>query len=581
MFSQLTIRARVWLIVVVSVAAIVGLGVTLLSQARVQFMEQLEQGSVNQVQMVHDLLRGLNQQVLDGQLTETEARRLGRFVVNNSVVDERNYLLLYHRLGQILAHPFRGVDSALDTEAQVLESMDAQAMTEEQRLEQSGYREPDPRMTDIISSYTGPGLTGFAEYLYHPENIFGHRILTYVDDPLAHPEAEVRRVYSELFEPWDWVIIHGIFTDDVNAVFWRWALNIAALMLIILLVLCAGALTLTRSITKPLMTTRAYMADIAQGSGDLSRRLAEDGRDELSDLGRGFNTFVGKLSDMIRQVLQTNAQITEKSTQFAEMINRTAGRSASQLDETEMLASSTTELSSSLSDVASGARTSVDAASQARQATEDASEAVSRTNSSVMSLSESLTVIQGKVHDMSTHNAKVNTVLDVIRGIAEQTNLLALNAAIEAARAGEQGRGFAVVADEVRSLAKKTQDSTQEINSIIQELENNTSQIVSSMDNGVDMSRECAETAASANALLGSVLESVELITERSQDIAASVKQQSDVTDEIASSSVKIAGEGRLNAEDYQKCQEYHEEVRQLLASLDNLMRQFKLGQVT
>lgn len=578
MFSQLTIRARVWLIVVVCVAAIIGLGVTLLSQARVQFMGQLEQGSVNQVQMVHDLLRGLHQQVLDGQLSETEARRLGRFVINNSVVDERNYLLLYHRLGQILAHPFRGVDSALDTEAQVRASMSTEVLTEEQRLEQSGYREPDPRMTDIIASFTGPGLTGFAEYRYHPENIFGHRILTYVDDPLAHPEAEVRRVYSELFEPWDWVIIHGMFTDDVNAVFRRWSLNVAAIMLLILLVLCIGAFYLTRSITRPLMTTRAYMVDIAQGSGDLSRRLSEDGRDELSDLGRGFNTFVGKLSDIIRQVLQTNAQVTEKSAQFAEMISRTAGRSASQLAETEMLASSTTELSSSLSDVANGAQGSVEAASQAKRATEEASEAVSRTNNSVMALSGSLATIQGKVHEMSSHNKKVNTVLDVIRGIAEQTNLLALNAAIEAARAGEQGRGFAVVADEVRSLARKTQDSTQEINNIIHELESNTGQIVSSMDDGVDMSRECAQTAASANTLLGSVLESVAQITERSQDIAASVRQQSDVTDEIASSSVKIAGDGRLNAEDYQKCQEYHEEVRGLLESLDELMRQFRLG---
>ncbi len=578
MFSQLTIRMRVWLIVVVSVIAILGLSLTLLSQARAKFIEQLEQGSVNQVTMVHDLLRGLHQRVLDGELTDAEAKQMGRFIINNTVVDERNYLLLFHRLGQILAHPMRGVDSALDTEAQVRESIEAQQITEEQRLRESGYREPDPRMTDIIASFTGSSLTGFSEYLYHPENIFGHRILTFVDDPLAHPEAEIRRVYSELFVPWDWVIIHGMFTDDVNAEFWRWAANAAVLILLILLVLCGGGFYLTRSITTPLMKTRAYMVDIAQGSGDLSRRLEQDGRDELSDLGRGFNTFVGKLSDIIRQVLQTNGTIAEKSAQFAEMIDRTAKRSASQLDETEMLASSTTELSSSLADVAEGANSSVEAASEAKGATEKATDAVSRTNESVMLLSQSLTTIQSKVHDMSSHNAKVNTVLDVIRGIAEQTNLLALNAAIEAARAGEQGRGFAVVADEVRSLAQKTQDSTQEINSIIQQLEENTSQIVESMDEGVKMSQSCAETAESANSLLGTVLEAVAQITDRNQLIAASVQQQSDVTDEIARSSVKIAGDGRLNAEDYQKCQAYHEEVRKLLASLDELMRQFKLG---
>jgi methyl-accepting chemotaxis protein len=578
MFSTLTIRKKVWLLVAFSVIALVGVSATLLSQARERFMGQLEQGSVNQVQMVVGLLEGLQAQVRAGELTDSEAKARGRFIINNTAVSERNYLLLYHELGQILAHPFRGVDSALDTEAQVRQALRDAATTEEERLENNGYRDPSPTMPEIISSFTGPGLTGFAEYAYYPEAEFGYHVLTYTDHPLAHPESEVRRVYAERFEPWDWVVIHGLFEDDVNAEFMDWAFNAALLVLVILVILFAGAFYLSRSITGPLLRTRDYMEDIAQGSGDLSRRLDADGRDELSQLGAGFNTFVGKLSDIIRQVLNTNAEVTKKSEQFSEMINRTSQRSSSQLDETEMLASSTTELSSSLSDVASGAQSSVGAASEAKTATEKATDAVSRTNESVQLLADSLKSIQQKVHDMSTHNEKVNTVLDVIRGIAEQTNLLALNAAIEAARAGEQGRGFAVVADEVRSLAQKTQDSTQEINTIIQELENNTSLIVRSMDDGVRMSGDCQETASSANNLLSSVLESVALITERSEEIASSVKQQSDVTDEIAKSSVKIAGDGRLNVEDYQKCQEYHEEVRHLLTSLDQLVGQFKLG---
>jgi methyl-accepting chemotaxis protein len=169
-------------------------------------------------------------------------------------------------------------------------------------------------------------------------------------------------------------------------------------------------------------------------------------------------------------------------------------------------------------------------------------------------------------------------VLEVIQGIAEQTNLLALNAAIEAARAGEQGRGFAVVADEVRSLAQKTQASTHEINTIIQNLQDNTAQIVTAMDGGVSLSKECVGTANSANELLQSVLGSVALITERSRDIASAVTQQSEVTDGIAKSSVKIAGDGRLNTDDYLECQQYQREINEMLRSLDELMSQFKLG---
>jgi len=320
------------------------------------------------------------------------------------------------------------------------------------------------------------------------------------------------------------------------------------------------------------------MKDIAEGSGDLSRRLSDSGQDEPAELARGFNTFVGKLSSIIRQVLETNQEVTQKSKQFSVMIERTAHRSAAQLTETEMLASSRTELSSSLADVADGAQGRVEAATEADGATQKATMAVSKTRTSVEKLSGSLSSIQQKVHDMRNHNEKVNSVLEVIKGIAEQTNLLALNAAIEAARTGEQARGFAVVADEVRSLAQKTQSSTQEINIIIENLQANTSEIVSAMDNGVSLSRDFVGAANSANELLGSVLESAELIANCNRDIAAAVKQQSDVTDEIAKSSVKIAGDGKLNADDYKDCQNYHRDVNALLVSLNELVGQFRLG---
>ena len=578
MFSNFTIRTRIGLIVVVSFIAILGLSLMLLLQARERFMDQLRDGSVNQVRMIHGALEGLYERVQRGELSDAEAKRLGRFMINSTMIDERNYLLLYHRLGQLLAHPVRGTDAALDTDAQVLQSLRATETTEAQRLAQNGYRDPAPTMPEIIRRYNGDSYTGFSEYLYYPEQEFGYRLLTYTDDPLAHPRADLKTVYSELFAPWGWVIIHGLYEDDIRAEFFRWAASSAVIIVLMLLALGVAAYFLSSSITMPLRKAEAYMQDIARGSGDLSRRLEESGNDELSKLGSSFNIFVSKLADIIRQVLTTNSEVTGKSAQFSQMIERTAGRSAAQLEETELLASSTTELSSSLADVADGAQTSVDAAREANGATQKATEAVSSTRASVEKLSGSLSNIQQKVHDMRDHNEKVHSVLEVIQGIAEQTNLLALNAAIEAARAGEQGRGFAVVADEVRSLAQKTQSSTLEINTIIQNLQDNTTQIVSAMDQGVSLSRECVGSANTANQLLDSVLASVQLIAERSRDIASAVKQQSEVTEGIAKSSVKIAAGGRLNTEDYLKCKQYHAEIDQLLTSLDGLVNQFKLG---
>lgn len=578
MFHVLSIRARVWLIAAASVIAIIGISTSLLWQARSMFIGQLEQGAVNQVQMLHDYMRGVHQRVVNGEISEAEGKRLGRFAIMNTRANERNYMLLYHRIGELLAHPARNTERPLDSEAQVRASLAALEMPQAQRMATRGLPTRDPVMPEIILDTVGSSYTGFFEYLYYPDEGFGTRVLATMDDEYAHPDSEVRRGYAELFEPWGWVIVNGLFVDDVNAAFWDWARRSASIVALILLALAASAFYLSRSITRPLLRSRDYMMDIAEGSGDLSKRLAEDGNDELSELGRAFNTFVGKLSRIIRQVLETNEEINSKSESFSQLIERAAKRSSDQLAETEMLASSTTELSSSLSDVAGSASASVDAAREAANAAEKATDAVSRTNQSVSQLSESLSSIQLKVHEMNSHNQKVNTVLDVIRGIAEQTNLLALNAAIEAARAGEQGRGFAVVADEVRSLAQKTQDSTKEINTIIQQLENNTSSIVNSMDEGVNMSRRCAETANSANALLSSVLDSVALISERNQTIAVAVQQQSEVTEGIARSSVAIAGDGRLNSEDFVRCQRHHDEVRMLVSSLDDLMRQFRLG---
>jgi len=527
--------------------------------------------------MVHDYFEGLYEQVRAGTLGETEAKRRALEMVNNTVVNSRNYILIYHTAGQLVGHPILGT-TLVATDQEIAASLASAAMTDAQRLESVGYRDPSPAMPEIIRRYTGDSYTGFSQYLYAPEVSFGHHTLTYVDHPLADPNADLKLVYTELFDPWNWIIINGIYQDDVMADFISWSTQSAVIIVLILVALSTLAVIMTKSIITPLSQANIYMKDIAEGSGDLSRRLNDSGKDELSELGRGFNIFVGKLNGIIRQVLETNKEVTEKSGQFSVMIERTAKRSNSQLTETEMLASSTTELSSSLSDVAEGAQASVDAASEANGATQKATMAVSKTRTSVEVLSNSLSSIQEKVHDMRNHNEKVNSVLEVIKGIAEQTNLLALNAAIEAARAGEQGRGFAVVADEVRSLAQKTQASTQEINLIIENLQANTTEIVTAMDNGVTLSRDCVSAASSANELLDSVLNSVELIANRNRDIASAVQQQSDVTDEIAKSSVKIAGDGKLNADDYKECQQYHQDIDVLLVTLTDLVGQFKLG---
>ncbi len=581
MLQHISIRKKIWLLLLLSLLGMVGISSVVLLQARTKFIEERKQASANQVKMIIDALDALNEKVKKGEMTLLEAEDWGRFLINNTVVDKTNYLFLFHKIGLNLAHPLINANLRLVTEEEVRAERAKTQLPPDEMERVYGYREPSLTLVELIQRNNNGAYTGFAEYANFltadPTTQRGYRVLTYVGDPLAHPQAQNKLLYGELFEPWDWVVIKGIVIDDLHADFQRWVMSLLLVSAIIIIVLAVTAFGVSGSIIKPLRIAINSMDDIAQGSGDLTRLLEESNKTELGHLGKRFNIFVAKISNLIQQVLRTNQSVSEKFKDLSALIERSANRSKSQMAETDMLASATTELSSSLNDVSSSAQASAEAAKSAKQITEVATTTVADTQTNVSNLAHSLRDIQVKAHDMKSHNEKVNSVLEVIRTIAEQTNLLALNAAIEAARAGEQGRGFAVVADEVRNLAQKTQASTEEINHILAELQNNTAQVVAATDSGVRYSETCVESANKANRLLQDVIDAVLKITERNLEIAEAVRQQSSVTEEIAESSVKIASDGKLNAEDYSSCQAYNNEVSANLSSLRELLGQFKL----
>ncbi len=578
MLQNITIKKKIWFLVVLSLVGLLGISISLLWQTRIKFIEQRKAAGVEQVKMAVAYLDYMQQKVATGELSLQEAQAKGRELINHSSINKSNYLYVYHANGGLVAHAILGTDRPTAT-AEDLKAIQPTTnnLSREELMEQSGYPTPSPSMPDIIAKANDGSLTGFAEYAYHRETVFGYRTLSYWGDPYAHPDADHKLLYGELYPPWNWIVLRGIFIEDVESDFRAWVLSIAFFCLFIIVGLACSAWAINRSISRPLVKVMDFMSDIAEGSGDLTHRLKTSGRNELSQLGSGFNTFVTKIEQIIRSVLQTNSTITDKSGQLSGMVERSAERSKAQLAETEMLASSTTELSASLNDVARSAQQSAESAREANQATAEATSALASTCHTVQELADTLVEIQQKAHDMKSHTQKVNSVIEVIRGIAEQTNLLALNAAIEAARAGEQGRGFAVVADEVRNLAQKTQASTMEINDIIDQLQSNTDQVVSAMDKGVARSGDSVNTASNANNLLQTAIAAVEAILTRNEEIAHSVEQQSQVTEEIANSSVKIAGDGKLNAEDYDSCLQLNREVNDNLNSLKQLLGQFKL----
>ncbi|NWB97903.1 methyl-accepting chemotaxis protein [Pseudomonas gingeri] len=293
-------------------------------------------------------------------------------------------------------------------------------------------------------------------------------------------------------------------------------------------------------IARPLKQMVAMLDDIAQGEGDLTRRLTSDRTDELGSIAKGFNTFLIKLQAMISQVVTSVQSVSDSSEHTADIAIRTNQGVHKQMAEIDQVATAVQEMTATAQDVARNATQAAQAASHADMAASDGMRIVKDTSTSIGALALEIGRAVSVVQTLAKDSENINAILTAIRGIAEQTNLLALNAAIEAARAGEQGRGFAVVADEVRNLAQKTQKATEEIQSMIQQLQQGTREVVKVMEDSQTKTDESVQHAAKAAQALESITQAVSVINDMNTQIASAAEEQSAVADDINRNVINI-----------------------------------------
>ncbi|KWX42590.1 chemotaxis protein [Pseudomonas aeruginosa] len=288
-----------------------------------------------------------------------------------------------------------------------------------------------------------------------------------------------------------------------------------------------------RGVTRPILGVAHILRDIASGEGDLTQRLPHTGRDELGELAGWFNRFLDKLQPIIRDVKVSVRDARSTADQSAAISSQTSAGMQQQFREIDQVATASHEMTATAQDVARSAAQAADAARGADQATRDGLALIDRTTQSIDSLAANLTSAMGQVEQLASSSEEIGSVLEVIRAIAEQTNLLALNAAIEAARAGDAGRGFAVVADEVRNLARRTQDSVEQIRGVIEGLQQGTRDVVDAMHGSHRQAQGSVEQVDEAVAALQRIGEAVTVINDMNLQIASAAEEQSSVAEEI------------------------------------------------
>ena len=298
---------------------------------------------------------------------------------------------------------------------------------------------------------------------------------------------------------------------------------------------------LYRKIINPINSIQSSLENLNSGDGDLKRRLPSGGKDEFGAIVVEFNRFIENFQNLINKIDKSIDPVVEVANLVSANGEKTREGAQQQANETDQVATAVTEMSAAVVEVASNAAITMDATTEAQDKANDGQAVVTETVKSINELATEMNSASEVIKKLEGYSVEIGSVLDVIKGIAEQTNLLALNAAIEAARAGEQGRGFAVVADEVRTLAGRTQNSTDEIQRMIDQLQGAAVDAVAVMERGHDKVLVSVDNASKAGEALDGITEAVSTIAAMTAQIAASAEEQSQVSEEINQNVVRIS----------------------------------------
>ncbi|MGA8133960.1 MULTISPECIES: methyl-accepting chemotaxis protein [Pseudomonas] len=539
---NVSISRRLWLILIVAMAMLLTLGLLMLQQIHDDLYQGKAQKTQHVVQVASGILNYYHDLETAGTLSRDAAQKQAMNVIRGLRYNQTDYFWINDLRPVMIMHP-------------------ANPKLEGQDL--SGIKDPDgyALFNEMVTLTKAKGA-GMINYRW----------------PKPGASAPVQKTsYVQLFEPWGWILGSGVYVDDLQDEFYGQVWRASLIGLGIALIMALLVTMIARSIVRPLQETVNAMANIASGESDLTHSLDTHGQDEVTQLARHFNGFTSKLRSVVGQLQDSATALGQSSSDLGSNATQAQARSQQQSQQMEMVATAINEVTYGVQDVAKNAEQAAsemrDAEAQARQGQLNIDNSLQQIDSLSATINQAVEVIR----TLAAESTQIGSVLEVIRSIAEQTNLLALNAAIEAARAGEQGRGFAVVADEVRLLAQRTQKSTAEIQSMIERLQGHSEAAVKVIGDSSRASQLTIEQAGLAGESLNAIGQALRNLNGLNASIASATLEQSHVVEEINQNVTDAAGLSHSTALAAEQSSVDSEKLKNLSQQLNTLLKQFKV----
>ncbi|QYJ74120.1 methyl-accepting chemotaxis protein [Shewanella sp. FJAT-52076] len=499
------ISRRIWAMLLLSLVATLLMFVFALRNMDSVLVQEKEARLNALTDIAISIIKDYQDKAQSGELSEAEAKTKALAALDSLRYSGKEYYFTIDRQGMMIQHPF--AKKLVDTSV-------------------LGMADPN-------------GVKLFAEMIRLTQNSDSALVNYMWNKPDADAPSPKMSVVKR-FNEWGWIVGTGIYVDDIAAQKQEFAWQYLLVFLLVWGPVLALLLMISRSVTEPLQRTLMAFKNIAEGEANLTLRLEERGRDELSQVSVYFNAFVGRIQSLVSSVRDSVDHSRQLSASLSNVAHEAAHATNSMQQETQSVAAAINQMSATASEVAANAQLAAQSAKDADAQADSTNLVVTHAMGNVRQLSSELEETSDIAKALKVSSGEIGQILDVIVGIAEQTNLLALNAAIEAARAGEAGRGFAVVADEVRTLASRTQQSTQEINAIIEAIRGAVDKVNASVARARQQSDNTVDETAQVMDALGLIKQAIGQINDMNLQIATATDEQSAVIAELNQNITRI-----------------------------------------